>query len=132
MVTIPRVNFKPYWRTEVGRDSGPQRCAGQSSTCERGLAHGQANQSCPNSVPSDAHHHYGGNSKFAPFQIIDIALGAIAPSGSRIQEVANEMIPRLMWQMDVIGQLAYRRFRMPSLYPGVQWNLLPQRPTRRE
>jgi hypothetical protein len=26
-----------------------------------------------------------------------------------------------VWQMDIQGQLAYRGYRIPSLYPGVQW-----------
>jgi arylsulfate sulfotransferase len=54
----------------------------------------------------------------------DIALDPIVPPGSRIQEVTQEPVSRLVWQMDVIGQLAYRAFRIPSLYPGVQWNIL--------
>jgi arylsulfate sulfotransferase len=60
----------------------------------------------------------------------DIALGPVSPSGSQIQEVTQELVPRLVWQMDVTGQLAYRGFRMPSLYPGVQWNLPPSSPSR--
>jgi arylsulfate sulfotransferase len=58
----------------------------------------------------------------------DIALAPIQPSGSRIQEVTQELVPRLVWQMDVIGQLAYRAFRMPSLYPPVYCCNLPHRP----
>jgi hypothetical protein len=26
-----------------------------------------------------------------------------------------------VWQMNITGQLAYRGFRIPSLYPGVVW-----------
>jgi arylsulfate sulfotransferase len=58
----------------------------------------------------------------------DIALAPIQPSGSRIQEVTQELVPRLVWQMDVIGQLAYRAFRMPSLYPPVYCCILRPRP----
>lgn len=61
----------------------------------------------------------------------DIAVAPVSPSGSRIQEVTQEPVPRLVWQMDVIGQLAYRAFRIPSLYPGVRWNIpLPPPPHR--
>jgi arylsulfate sulfotransferase len=61
----------------------------------------------------------------------DIAIAPVSPSGSRIQEVTQESVPRLVWQMDVTGQLAYRAFRIPSLYPGVQWNIpLPPPPHR--
>jgi arylsulfate sulfotransferase len=62
----------------------------------------------------------------------DIALGAVSPTGSRIQEVTQDSVPQLVWQMDVIGQLAYRAFRIPSLYPGVQWNIPPSPPPHRQ
>jgi hypothetical protein len=43
------------------------------------------------------------------------------PQVSYIQEVTPEVHPQLVWQMNVSGQLAYRGFRIPSLYPGVEW-----------
>jgi len=61
----------------------------------------------------------------------DIAFAPILPSGSRVQEVTQDSAPRLVWQMDVVGQLAYRAFRLPSLYPGVQWKTLPPAPPHR-
>jgi hypothetical protein len=61
----------------------------------------------------------------------DIAVAPVVPRGSRIQEVTQDSVPRLVWQMDVTGQLAYRAFRIPSLYPGVQWNILPSPPPPR-
>jgi hypothetical protein len=61
----------------------------------------------------------------------DIAVESSAPLTSRVQEVTQEPVPRLVWQMDVIGQLAYRAFRIPSLYPGVQWNILQPPPRHR-
>jgi len=61
----------------------------------------------------------------------DIAIDPDLPSGSGVQEVTQDSVPRLVWQMDLIGQLAYRAFRIPSLYPGVQWNIpLPPLPHR--
>jgi arylsulfate sulfotransferase len=55
----------------------------------------------------------------------DIALVTVVPPSSRAQEVTLDPVPRLVWQMDLKGQLAYRFFRMPSLYPGVEWQTLP-------
>jgi arylsulfate sulfotransferase len=55
----------------------------------------------------------------------DIALVTTTPFSSRVQEVTQETAPQLVWQMDVTGQLAYRAFRIPSLYPGVEWKSLP-------
>jgi hypothetical protein len=51
----------------------------------------------------------------------DIAAVTFAPTSSRIQEVTHDRVPKLVWQMDLTGQLAYRAFRIPSLYPGVEW-----------
>jgi hypothetical protein len=36
-------------------------------------------------------------------------------------EVTQDSTPIPVWGMQVGGQYAYRAFRMPSLYPGVQW-----------
>jgi hypothetical protein len=51
----------------------------------------------------------------------DVAADANTPNVSYIQEVTPEMNPQLVWQMNITGQLAYRGFRIPSLYPGVEW-----------
>jgi arylsulfate sulfotransferase len=56
----------------------------------------------------------------------DIAAETFLPVvSSRIQEVTQEVVPQLVWQLDLNEQLAYRAFRMPSLYPGVEWKTLP-------
>jgi arylsulfate sulfotransferase len=51
----------------------------------------------------------------------DVAFDEHTPGVSYIQEVTQEQNPQLLWQMNIAGQLAYRGFRIPSLYPGVQW-----------
>jgi hypothetical protein len=51
----------------------------------------------------------------------DLAADGHTPNDSYIQEVTQEQNPQLVWQMAIIGQLAYRGFRIPSLYPGVEW-----------
>jgi len=38
-----------------------------------------------------------------------------------ITEVTRVMPPQVVWQMKINSQFAYRGFRIPSLYPGVQW-----------
>jgi arylsulfate sulfotransferase len=56
----------------------------------------------------------------------DIAALTLVPlPSSRVQEVTQELTPQLVWQMDLAGQLGYRAFRIPSLYPGVEWKSLP-------
>ncbi|HXX14993.1 MAG TPA: aryl-sulfate sulfotransferase [Candidatus Eremiobacteraceae bacterium] len=51
----------------------------------------------------------------------DVALDVNSPNLSYIEEVAQTEAPELIWRMNVQGQLSYRGFRIPSLYPGVTW-----------
>jgi arylsulfate sulfotransferase len=51
----------------------------------------------------------------------DVAYDINTPNVSYIQEVTQEQNPQLVWQMNITGQLAYRGFRITSLYPGVEW-----------
>ncbi len=44
-----------------------------------------------------------------------------AASASVIYEVTQSSSPQVVWKMNITGYNAYRGFRMPSLYPGVQW-----------
>lgn len=57
----------------------------------------------------------------------DIAAVTVFPTfSSRVQEVTQDPVaPQLVWQIDLHGQLAYRFFRIPSLYPGVEWKNTP-------
>jgi hypothetical protein len=40
---------------------------------------------------------------------------------SQIIEVTQDDNPQTVWQMDIVGENAYRGSRIPSLYPGVTW-----------
>jgi arylsulfate sulfotransferase len=42
-------------------------------------------------------------------------------NNAHIFEVTKTTPPQIAWQMQIAGQYAYRGFRIPSLYPGVQW-----------
>jgi arylsulfate sulfotransferase len=41
--------------------------------------------------------------------------------GATVFEVTQQPTPQPVWQLQINGQDAYRGFRIPSLYPGVQW-----------
>ncbi len=43
------------------------------------------------------------------------------PTAAQAVEVTRDAIPQVVWEMNVTGQDGYRIFRLPSLYPGVQW-----------
>ena len=51
----------------------------------------------------------------------DVAYDVKTPNQSFVQEVTPEATPQLVWQLNIANQLAYRAFRIPSLYPGVEW-----------
>ena len=51
----------------------------------------------------------------------DVAYNELTPSLSYVQEVTQGQSSQLVWQMNIPGVLAYRAFRIPSLYPGVSW-----------
>jgi len=51
----------------------------------------------------------------------DICADTLNPSSALLMEVTQEPTPQTVWQLDVAGQDAYRAFRIPSLYPNVQW-----------
>jgi arylsulfate sulfotransferase len=51
----------------------------------------------------------------------DVAADVNTPNVSTIREVTRGQNSQLVWQMIITGQTAYRGFRIPSLYPGVEW-----------
>jgi arylsulfate sulfotransferase len=52
----------------------------------------------------------------------DIAFDGDTPNHSNIQETTANGDAQPIWQMTITDQLAYRGFRIPSLYPGVSWS----------
>ena len=51
----------------------------------------------------------------------DLCAFTLGPSSARLMEVTPDPTPQTVWQLDIANQNAYRAFRIPSLYPGVQW-----------
>ncbi|HET7216090.1 MAG TPA: aryl-sulfate sulfotransferase, partial [Terriglobia bacterium] len=51
----------------------------------------------------------------------DLCAFTLGPSSARLMEVTPDPTPLTVWQLDIANQNAYRAFRIPSLYPGVQW-----------
>ncbi len=52
----------------------------------------------------------------------DVGDNLFTPGVSFVQEATQEQSPQVVWQMNIQNQLAYRAFRIPSLYPGIQWS----------
>jgi len=51
----------------------------------------------------------------------DVAADVNRQDVSYIKEMTRDSTPQLVWEMSITDQLAYRGFRIPSLYPGVTW-----------
>ena len=64
---------------------------------------------------------FGGSARLLTNGNVEFDECAPTASSSAIFEVTKTMPPQTVWQMQIANQNNYRGFRMPSLYPGVQW-----------
>jgi arylsulfate sulfotransferase len=66
---------------------------------------------------------FGGNSRLLANGDVefDECAANSSPTSAAIYEVTKTTPPQTVWQMQIAGQYIYRGFRIPSLYPGVQW-----------
>lgn len=71
-------------------------------------------------VPSNLYSFWGGNAEMLANGDIEYDLCGTT-SGSRFIEVTNQPNPQTVWTLTLSDANAYRAYRLPSLYPGVQW-----------
>lgn len=71
-------------------------------------------------LPSYLYSSWGGSTDNLPNGDVEYDLSAVG-SESQIFEVTDESTPRIVWNLTTLGSNMYRGYRMPSLYPGVQW-----------
>lgn len=73
-------------------------------------------------VPANLYNYFGGNAEQLANGDVEYDLCAL-PVGPNAQvfEVTDSSSPQTVWNMKVAGEDVYRAYRMPSLYPGVQW-----------
>ena len=65
---------------------------------------------------------WGGNAEVLANGNLEYDLTAAVSGNSVILEVPQQENPRqVTWQMNISGNNTYRGYRLPSLYPGVQW-----------
>ncbi|MFZ3217855.1 MAG: aryl-sulfate sulfotransferase [Candidatus Acidiferrales bacterium] len=66
---------------------------------------------------------YGGNTEVLANGNVEYDLCSIptTPIATAVYEVTPDSPPETVWQLTVNSLNAYRAYRMPSLYPGVQW-----------
>jgi hypothetical protein len=67
---------------------------------------------------------FGGSARLLENGNIEFTEAASTPlpnQNASVYEVTKTTPPQVVWQMQIAGQFAYRAFRIPSMYPGVQW-----------
>ncbi len=74
-------------------------------------------------LPPSLASNFGGNvEQLANGNIeYDLSNTSAFPFASDVFEVTPQSTPQTVWHMHVSGTYLYRAFRIPSLYPGVQW-----------
>jgi arylsulfate sulfotransferase len=66
--------------------------------------------------------YFGGNAEQLSNGDIEFDECALPNSvQANVYEVTQQPSPQIVWHMNILGNYAYRAFRLPSLYPGVQW-----------
>jgi hypothetical protein len=72
-------------------------------------------------LPTSLYNVYGGNVEILANGDVEYDLAGLFSTGSQTFEVTPGSNPQTVWHMTTPGSLGYRTFRLPSLYPGVQW-----------
>ncbi len=72
-------------------------------------------------LPASLYSSFGGNALMLGNGDVEYNLCGLTSESSQVFEVTNEPSPQTVWNLKLSGNYAYRAFRLPSLYPGVQW-----------
>ncbi|HEX4022702.1 MAG TPA: aryl-sulfate sulfotransferase, partial [Acidobacteriaceae bacterium] len=64
---------------------------------------------------------FGGNAQTLANGNVEYDLCGLGGTNSQIFEVTNSSNPQTVWNMKLSNNNFYRAYRLPSLYPGVQW-----------
>ncbi len=72
-------------------------------------------------LPANLYSFFGGNTNLLKNGNIEYDLAGTSTTDSDIFEVTRTANPQTIWHLHATGNQAYRGYRLPSLYPGVQW-----------
>jgi hypothetical protein len=64
---------------------------------------------------------FAGSTRVLPNANIEYNLASVYGTDAFTYEVTPTDTPQTVWAMHIVNRVTYRSFRMPSLYPGVQW-----------
>jgi arylsulfate sulfotransferase len=72
------------------------------------------------SQPASLYSPFAGDTRVQPNGNIEYNLAGVG-NDSYVFEVTPTATPQTVWELHIAKENTYRAFRMPSLYPGVQW-----------
>ena len=72
-------------------------------------------------LPTSLYSLFGGNTELLANGDTEYTLSDTGTNLSETFEVTSGSNPQTVWHQHIEGSFAYRGFRVPSLYPGVQW-----------
>jgi arylsulfate sulfotransferase len=72
-------------------------------------------------LPASLYTDFGGQAQTMANGDVEYDLCGLTPQSSQIFEVTHGANPQTVWNLQLNGNFAYRGYRLPSLYPGVQW-----------
>lgn len=71
-------------------------------------------------LPGNLYSFFAGDTRVQPNTNVEYNLAGVGNT-SYVFEVTPTATPQTVWEMYISNANMYRAFRMPSLYPGVQW-----------
>lgn len=72
-------------------------------------------------LPAAEYNSYGGNVEILANGDFEYGIPGVSTDSTEVWEVTPGSNPQTVWEMTTPKSQGYRTFRMPSLYPGVQW-----------
>ena len=72
-------------------------------------------------VPVALYNGFAGSARVLANTNVEYNLASVYGTDGYTFEVTPTETPQTVWEMHLAGTLTYRSFRIPSLYPGVQW-----------
>ena len=72
-------------------------------------------------LPADLYSNFGGNAEELANGHVEYDLCGLSGGNSLVQEVTQDKDAKTVWSLSLTHANFYRAFRVPSLYPGVEW-----------
>ncbi|HEY1807194.1 MAG TPA: aryl-sulfate sulfotransferase [Acidobacteriaceae bacterium] len=72
-------------------------------------------------LPASQYNPWGGNAEVLANGDVEYDVASYYTSDSVVSEITDQPTPQTVWHLLMTNNNMYRAYRLPSLYPGVQW-----------